>query len=1256
MRLLDLTGDGHADLVVTETDVFTWYPSQARDGFGDPERVRWALDEDDGPRVLFSDRTEQIFIADMTGDGLADLVRIRRGSVCYWPNRGHGRFGARVALSGAPLFDPPDRFDPARIRLADVDGSGPTDLLYVGPEGVRIWFNESGNSLSTETHLTRFPSVASPNDVQVADLYGDGTACLVWSSPLLRDGVRPSRAVRLMSVGKPWLLTGLDNGLGGSTALTYTPSTHFYVADRQAGTPWATRLPFPVQCLSKVETQDSVTGWRFVTEYAYHDGTFDGPEREFRGFGLVEQWDTETATDLSVPPVRTRTWFHTGVWEVQDFSAEYFSAGSLTASELPAGLPPTEERQAHRALRGKPLRQEVYAEDGAGNLDVLYSVTESRWSVVRLQPGDGARPASFRVDSAETLSSAHELDLASGTPDPRVSHTLTLAVDDYGTVLRSAAIGYPRSSGDPEQTALQVVVSELEVIHDDTTTDRLHLAVPARSRTWELTNSYTWSLATAAQVDAAFSSDPKTLLGDQVTLYWDDALTGPLALGSLGERALPYERYALAFTSALVTSLFGTRVTTTELTEGGYVDLLSDGDSWIPSGRLTLDPAGFYQPTGHTDPFANPSVLTWDADFLTLTDVQDPAGLTVSAVIDYQLLVPSTLTDPNGTETDATFDPLGRVLTTAVRNGTDGDATGASSADFTYDTTTLPASIHTRLLKEHGGTDWQETWVYSDGRGNVVQTKVQAAPGDAPTVSGGVVTWAHSDPRFVGTGRTVLDNKGNIIRQYEPFFSTTSAYEDEDELVEWGVSAVFTYDPVGRNTEVVLPDGNVRSWSYGPWQVSASDEEDNLSGGDHEGTPTVTDLDVLGRVYQQTVSPDGTTDHTTALELDVVGNVLTVTDPRGNDRRGLHPHQRQGREPGPPRCLRPAHPHLALRVPGHPPDLRRPATACRSLRRRRRRRAPGRAHLLRRLPDRRPQPHPRSPPPRLRHRRPDHPGLRLPRTHHRPEPAGLHRHHRPARLDRPRGPDLAVQRGVLGQHPRWPGDRDLHRLHPLRRPGPRHRADRPGQVQDRARLRRRRCPGLGPGPPAGRFTGHQRRHRHHLQRQGSAGLDLLRQPHQHHLHPRPEPVLADRAGDLPGRRLLTWCCHPPGPRLHPGRRRQHHAAHRRCPGDPLLRQHPGLPHPRLHLRQPLPPHPGHRPGEDRAGTVRRHRPRPGGHPRPGKPGPASLHPVLRLRRRRQHHRDEAPEWCWHRALAPWLRHRLAATWARRSRVYRSSTA
>ena len=61
-------------------------------------------DEDRGPAVVFADGTERVQLADMSGDGLVDIVRIRNGEVCYWPNLGYGRFGAKITMDGAPRF------------------------------------------------------------------------------------------------------------------------------------------------------------------------------------------------------------------------------------------------------------------------------------------------------------------------------------------------------------------------------------------------------------------------------------------------------------------------------------------------------------------------------------------------------------------------------------------------------------------------------------------------------------------------------------------------------------------------------------------------------------------------------------------------------------------------------------------------------------------------------------------------------------------------------------------------------------------------------------------------------------------------------------------------------------------------------------------------------------------------------------------------------------------------------------------------
>ena len=403
LRFVDLTGDGHADVLITEDEVICWHPSLAEEGFGPRESLRMAADESLGPKLVFHDTTNTIFLADISGDGLSDLVRIRNGEVCYWPNLGYGRFGGKVTMDNSPVLDSEDLFEPRRIRLADIDGSGTVDLIYLAADGVWLCFNRSGNSWSLPYKLANFPPIDNVASVNVTDLLGNGTACLVWSTPLPSEVRAPLHYVDLMGGTKPHLLAGVENNMGARTRIEYAASTRFYLDDQLAGRPWITRLPFPVHVVERTEVFDDISGNRFVTRFAYHHGYFDGVEREFRGFGMVEQFDTKefaalnadqqlspaTNIDASshVPPVLTRTWFHTGIYfnreRVSNFfaglnddqdSGEYYREPGLNDEQarkllledtvLPAGLTVDEEREACRALKGAMLRQEVYALDG----------------------------------------------------------------------------------------------------------------------------------------------------------------------------------------------------------------------------------------------------------------------------------------------------------------------------------------------------------------------------------------------------------------------------------------------------------------------------------------------------------------------------------------------------------------------------------------------------------------------------------------------------------------------------------------------------------------------------------------------------------------------------------------------------------------------------------------------------------------------------------------------------------------------------
>jgi hypothetical protein len=221
LKFVDLDGDGHADVLITEDDALVWHASLAEQGFGPARRVAQALDEEKGPRIVFADGTQSIYLADLSGDGLTDIVRIRNSEVCYWPSLGYGRFGARVTMDNAPWFDHPDQFDHRRIRLADIDGSGTTDIIYLHRDGVRLYFNQSGNSWSQPQTLKVFLRVDNLVSIVPTDLLGNGTACLVWSSPLPGDARQPMRYVNLMGSEKPHLLVKTVNNLGAETRVTY---------------------------------------------------------------------------------------------------------------------------------------------------------------------------------------------------------------------------------------------------------------------------------------------------------------------------------------------------------------------------------------------------------------------------------------------------------------------------------------------------------------------------------------------------------------------------------------------------------------------------------------------------------------------------------------------------------------------------------------------------------------------------------------------------------------------------------------------------------------------------------------------------------------------------------------------------------------------------------------------------------------------------------------------------------------------------
>ena len=269
VRLVDLTGDGRSDVLIAKEDVFSWHISQGDQGFGENHRSFTSPNDDAGPRVIFADGKEEIRFADMSGDGLQDLVRVRNGDIVYWPSLGYGRFGPKVVMDRAPRMDAADCFDARKVRMADIDGSGTADLFYLGVESVQVYFNRTGNSFIGGTVLQTFPPANGSTVVDVLDLLGNGTSCLVWSSPLPGYVGRQMQFIDLMGGQKPHLLAAHANNMGWETHLEYTTSTQLYLEDKAAGIPWTTRLHFPMHLVTRVKSIDRIRKNIFTSEYRY---------------------------------------------------------------------------------------------------------------------------------------------------------------------------------------------------------------------------------------------------------------------------------------------------------------------------------------------------------------------------------------------------------------------------------------------------------------------------------------------------------------------------------------------------------------------------------------------------------------------------------------------------------------------------------------------------------------------------------------------------------------------------------------------------------------------------------------------------------------------------------------------------------------------------------------------------------------------------------------------------------------------------
>jgi YD repeat-containing protein len=390
----------------------------------------------------------------------------------------------------------------------------------------------------------------------------------------------------------------------------------------------------------------------------------------------------------------------------------------------------------------------------------------------------------------------------------------------------------------------------------------------------------------------------------------------------------------------------------------------------------------FFLPEEFTDAFGNTTSVEYDGKYdLFIRASTDMLGNTTTVEqFDYRVLTPIEQRDANANYSAVALDIFGLAVATAVmgkQRAESGDsltglvtevqpsdvaaffgapysenrpkqwladATTRSIYDFGDDVDANGDRVYMRRppatcgiartthVSAGSDSDIQVSVEYSDGHGAVLVRKAQAEPDPQ---SGDDVTL-----RWIASGKTVLNNKGKPVKQYEPYFSRTEHRFDETEATtEVGVTPLMYYDSAGRLVRTESPDGSYSRVEFSPWHVRSFDANDTVNEPAnpwyaantaanatpeqrraaslalvHHNTPSLMVLDSLGRqviaIAQNRVADAGGTYeaggkkyrdeyYLTYTKLDAEGKALWTRDALGNSSCNTSgPRSRTGTCPG----------------------------------------------------------------------------------------------------------------------------------------------------------------------------------------------------------------------------------------------------------------------------------------------------------------------------------------------------------------------
>jgi RHS repeat-associated protein len=781
-KVMDVNGDGLVDVVYSSpTELQTFFAlGRFPGGDGQFGQAEWSsassaeIKNDpvtkcapwSGQTVRFSD--PDVRIADLNGDGFADIARVRSGQILYWPGRGTGYWGTgarqgcaagelaqnrHIEMLSAPQFSVTR---PGALQMADVNGDGLSDMVEIRSQGVDIYLNDNGTGW-TERHVIEgtpfLPSTG--NFASLTDIDGSGTPDILWGR------ADEYKYIDLTGGVSPHLLIRTHNGLGGTTELEYASTTDVMRKAAVAGNPWSSFTPTVSPVLVRSTARDHLEAVGrpagiYVTEYSYRDPVYEGRQREFRGF---REATTKKLGDATGPTVNQRSVFQLGECsdDFQNSSADVCSPSLRWQDNW------------REPLKGLPAIAESFDANG-----VYLSTEHTKYELRQLYTGLDGRRVSVAYRTGKDLFLYDTANAASFTAttilelDEVVANLQDITHTEKRAVVRRANSGtaHIRSStqydafGHAKKTIREGCVEGCSVVDESIIAEGVFVLPPGDASGWlwrESTSFTVGSISTARRNEVLHTYDAKGKL-----VRTDAVLSGSLAL----------DRFHVDNNTVPPT------IVTTPPTVAPPPPDASGGIS-SPVQILVVENAynDFGQLISTRGPNNRCGSGTFDALYsqlsITASSHVGPAGGDCGATIlihivptyDRGLEVPIDSVDPTGQSSQFSYDGFGRVVSARFTDPATGTLAANPSFAVEYhlpqDPTATPYSITINRTLDgasFGDSSYKENWSFTDALGRTIATLAEADAEDAGDwIVGGAVEY---------------NTKGEVVRTQDPWYYT----------------------------------------------------------------------------------------------------------------------------------------------------------------------------------------------------------------------------------------------------------------------------------------------------------------------------------------------------------------------------------------------------------------------------------------------------------------------------------------------------